>query len=746
MGKNPDITAIRKIEQAITRCETVSILPAVVSRFLTQLARMELTPATLAELIESDPALTVLALGLCEKKGIAITFTTNGGASWIQKMLGGVTLREIRDAVLSAKLCGGLEEDARTVFRRELTRHSLAAGCCAERLAQMVSPAIDSGSAYLAGLLHDIGKFLLDEVMPKSFDTLLEQARGEKTGFWEVERQNLGLDHTIIGKRFAQRMRLSADIILGIWLHHSQTGAVSEAVPQARIAAIVELADCIVRRAGIGDSGSYDEVSTEGLAGTLGLTAEQIEQVEQELPQQVSQKSEVAGLTLLRPGWAYFDAIRGLSGQLVTENEKLFNESSRLQTGASNFDFVKELLAKIDSTNTAVEMAQHIGIVWQRFFQTGPVCVYLVGPNDVKTVEGAVIESQTNTKTVFFDVPDDTVLIPQQLEEKFDVIDVSDYADWLLEQTEVSFDLSRTKIAPLQSGGRTVGVIIFELRHPIAGDICERFAPAARFGGVFLDMLETIGNQQWLAERFAQLIGAAAPVEKPKPEPAGVAANYEVLAEMAAGAAHEMNNPLSVIQGRAQLLAGAEADPEKKRILEQIQQNAGELSAIIDDLMSYANPPAPKATEMTVRQIIDEAVDLAGRKTAINRSNIKIDISPDTPNVFIDSAQIDIALSNIICNALESYDGQPGPLTIQVSGEKTKPAVTIEVSDSGRGMDAATLAKATQPFFSAKPAGRKRGMGLSHSQRLVEINGGAVAITSQPGKGTTVTVTLPSKV
>ncbi len=664
MGKNPDITAVRKIEQAITRCETVSILPAVVSRFLTQIARMELTPATLAELIESDPALTALALRLCEKKGIAITPTINGGASWIQKMLGGVTLREIRDAVLSAKLCGGLEEDARTVFRRELTRHSLAAACCAERLAQIVTPAINGGSAYLAGLLHDIGKFLLDEVMPKSFDTLLEQARAEKTGFCQVERQNLGLDHTIMGKRFAQRMHLSADVILGVWLHHSQTGAVSEAVPQARIAAIVELADKLVRKAGIGDSGSYDEVSTEALAGTLGLTAEQIDQVEQELPQQVSHKSEVAGLTLLRPGWAYFDAIRGLSGQLVTENEKLFNESSRLQAGASNFDFVKELLLTIDSTITPVEMAQHIGVVWQRFFQTGPVCIYLVGANGVKTVEGVVIESafanatadksQTNTKTVFFDVPDGADLIPPPISDKFDVADASDYVDWLLEQTEVVFDLSRTKIAPLQSGGgfdtstglsagkltagRTAGVIIFEQRHPIAGDIRERFAPAARFSGVFLDMLESIGSQQWLAERFAQLIGAAAPVEKPKPEPAGVAANYEVLAEMAAGAAHEMNNPLSVIQGRAQLLAGAETDPEKKRILEQIQQNAGELSAIIDDLMSYANPPAPKATEMTVRQIIDEAIDLAGRKTPFNRSNIKIDISPDTPNVFIDSA------------------------------------------------------------------------------------------------------------
>ena len=61
-------------------------------------------------------------------------------------------------------------------------------------------------------------------------------------------------------------------------------------------------------------------------------------------------------------------------------------------------------------------------------------------------------------------------------------------------------------------------------------------------------------------------------------------------------------------------------------------------------------------------------------------------------------------------------------------------------------MDEQTLSKATQPFFSDKPAGRKRGMGLAHAQRLIEINNGTLDIASQPGKGTTVTVTLPSKV
>jgi len=166
---------------------------------------------------------------------------------------------------------------------------------------------------------------------------------------------------------------------------------------------------------------------------------------------------------------------------------------------------------------------------------------------------------------------------------------------------------------------------------------------------------------------------------------------------------------------------------------------------ILNDLMGYASPPAPRATETAVRQIVDEACDLVRQKKGIAQLDIKIDISPDTPNVVVDSAQIASAVSNVICNGLESYEGQAGTIEIKASPKGAGRAVTIEVIDTGRGMDEQTVEKATQPFFSAKPAGRNRGMGLAHAQRLIEINKGTLTIVSRAGKGTTVTVVLPCK-
>ena len=165
-----------------------------------------------------------------------------------------------------------------------------------------------------------------------------------------------------------------------------------------------------------------------------------------------------------------------------------------------------------------------------------------------------------------------------------------------------------------------------------------------------------------------------------------------------------------------------------------------------------------------MRQIIEEAVALTSQKKNASQLDIKIEIPPDTPNVFVDSAQIASAMSNIICNGLESYEtqapdkdippanklpgqeGQAGPIGIKAFADKAGGTVSIQVIDSGRGMDEQTLAKATQPFYSARPAGRKRGMGLAHTHRLIEINHGTLSLASQPGKGTTVTVVLPSVV
>jgi signal transduction histidine kinase len=136
-------------------------------------------------------------------------------------------------------------------------------------------------------------------------------------------------------------------------------------------------------------------------------------------------------------------------------------------------------------------------------------------------------------------------------------------------------------------------------------------------------------------------------------------------------------------------------------------------------------------------------VQLTSRKINIESFDVRIEIAENIESVFVDSAQTVSAIANIISNAVESYGDKSGPMEITAGIDESQELVELVITDQGCGMDAETLKKATQPFFSAKPAGRKRGMGLAYAARFIQINKGLLNITSEPGSGTTVTISLP---
>ncbi len=159
--------------------------------------------------------------------------------------------------------------------------------------------------------------------------------------------------------------------------------------------------------------------------------------------------------------------------------------------------------------------------------------------------------------------------------------------------------------------------------------------------------------------------------------------------------------------------------------------------------MAFANPPPPRPTRTNLKKMLDEAVQLAAMKENLEQLDVQIDVS-DVEEVFADSAQIASAVANVLCNAAQSYSDKTGPVKVAAEAGNDD-IVKLEIMDFGSGMNEETLRKATQPFFSNRPAGRYRGMGLAHTRRLIELNGGTLQITSQPDSGTTVTILLPTK-
>jgi signal transduction histidine kinase len=214
----------------------------------------------------------------------------------------------------------------------------------------------------------------------------------------------------------------------------------------------------------------------------------------------------------------------------------------------------------------------------------------------------------------------------------------------------------------------------------------------------------------------------------------------DAMAEFAAGAGHEINNPLTVIAGRAQLFLRQEKDPERRRGLALINAQAMRVYEMIADMRLFARPPDPERRRVDLVELVDRIVDEVSLRAA--EQEIEIHRSGETSPLWVelDPAQWGVALSALCHNALESLV-QGGH--VEVSVRRTAREVEICVSDDGPGIAPEEQRHLFEPFYSARQAGRGLGMGLSKCWRIVTNHGGRIEVRSPPGRGAALAITLP---
>jgi putative nucleotidyltransferase with HDIG domain len=729
----------RRIEMIVRRLDSLATFPAVITQLLSQIS----SPEIVVQIVESDPALSIKVLSLARTQGVRFT----EGRPSVREAVFALPLEIMREAALSMKVfeIDNYEiERQRILSHKQLALHSLAVACCTRSIAEFSLPASDRQLAFSAGLLHDIGKLALAEVMPKSFERIVNEAKAQNLCSSAVEQKYLSFDHTVIGKHLAEKWHLPAEVVFAIWLHHSDTETISKSLPLCKMAVFVYLADLIAHEAKIGESGSYD-FTGEAISRTaefLSLSSEQIRQIREKLDEEVEQKSRVLGLDAHDFFASYCNTIRDKSIQLSGDNRKLSMDNRKLMSDLAHLNLVTDFLASVEPQMTTNEFIEKFAVRWQKFYQTGPVCIYLLGSKQKQFLEAVVVDESGLAESFMLKLPANFSAIPAQLRENFAILDASEYVGWLFEQIEVPFNSGKTKIAPLLKEGRAIGVIIFEQRYPIALESrLAGFSTVASVGAAVISLGLLCEQQTRLSEKFAEFLGRV----RQERWAAIESESLTGLAEMAAGAAHELNNPLAIISGRVQLLAKNETDPEKKRILSQIQDKTKEISEIIVDLANYARPSPPAPTTSSVRELLKQAIVQTAREYKTESLEVKVKNLNKLGDVFVDSRQVVSAFAKIFSNALDSYPGGRGPIRIVGACDESGDFVRLQITDLGCGMSDEVLKKAAKPFFSEKPAGRKRGMGLAYAYRVLQLNKGSLRLASRQGDGTTVTVLLPRR-
>ena len=216
------------------------------------------------------------------------------------------------------------------------------------------------------------------------------------------------------------------------------------------------------------------------------------------------------------------------------------------------------------------------------------------------------------------------------------------------------------------------------------------------------------------------------------------------LGKMAAGVAHEVRNPLSSIKGFATLLGSRFKDgSQEHEAADLLVQEADRLNRSITELLNYARPTPLKRENVNLVEIIASSLKLISSDVQSLAVETSLDSSPDLPAVSVDRDRINQVLLNLYLNGLQAMEETKGEkfLKVSVHPATTPGFIDIDVHDNGKGIPEEDLDKVLDPYFTSKPDGT--GLGLAMVYKIIDEHNGTIRFQSQPGQGTTVTVSLP---
>lgn len=222
-------------------------------------------------------------------------------------------------------------------------------------------------------------------------------------------------------------------------------------------------------------------------------------------------------------------------------------------------------------------------------------------------------------------------------------------------------------------------------------------------------------------------------------------AKLAALAEFAAGAGHEINNPLATIVGRAQALLKHEQDPGRRQSLATIAAQAFRIRDMIGDLMVFARPPAPAPQRLVLNDAVSALVERFSDAASERACSLTFHADA-TVFAWVDPTQLYVVLSELVRNSLDAVAESSGTIELSMAAETidSRAGAVVIVADNGRGLSEIDRAHLFDPFYSGRDAGRGLGFGLCKCWRIVANHGGRIDVESAPGVGTTFRVFWPS--
>lgn len=728
---------VQQLDLALKQLTGLPTPPSAAAKLLDLLGEAMVQPDAEAALVEqalaiigADPALTAMLLAKAGESG--------SPAASVKEAAGALGIDGIASVVLGCEAFkqrsltpGGLDHVA---FRR----HCLAVACASEIIARRTGLA-DPQEAFACGLLHDIGKLAMERCFPKSYVRALRLAL-DGGDLAAAERQVIGLDHAVVGRRLAEQWRLPPNVAQVIWLHHQPAQAVPRSAA-GELVAVVAVADAIARRQRLWFSGNAAAAETPPqVLERLGLDKHALDEIASELGGAVRQRDDHIGPIDERAETLYHDALARANARIVLAGSAMHRRQVTLENRSTALDCLGVFAAGLSGESTVTDVLARIGeaVVAACPSAAGPVAVYSLDSQgqealavrlDGQSVAWRLLPlADSSNRSPGQKSPPSVQPADEAIGGLFGGID--DWAEW--------FDLRRCVHWPIACQGRLIGGLVAPLaaRRQQGQDVTETLlAVTAPALAIAQDRARAVAIGEQLAEASQVLASAQQALAEAK--------TLSAIGELAAGAAHELNNPLAVVSGRAQLMRQRAVSPEDRKVWDLIIEQTHRMSDIITALMEYASPPPPSPSPIDLRRMFESAAKIfsSSDHPQAQAAQVDIEIADDAPAPLADETQMLHVIVELITNAATAAVGKPH---VRLWARADERGVLLGVRDDGPGMDQETAKSAFTPFFSAQRAGRRRGLGLSRAKRLVENNDGRIWIVTGANEGANVFVQLPA--
>jgi PAS domain S-box-containing protein len=264
------------------------------------------------------------------------------------------------------------------------------------------------------------------------------------------------------------------------------------------------------------------------------------------------------------------------------------------------------------------------------------------------------------------------------------------------------------------------------------------------FTGVHADRLQTFADQASMAIQNAHLYeDLRRQMQELQSAQTQLvqSAKMAAIGELAAGVAHELNNPLTSVLGFSELLLrDTEADAPAHNDLAIIVEETRRARDIVRGLLTFAHQTASTPEPADLNQVLQQTLSLIRRQIELRRVTLHETYADDLPYIPLDASRLKQVILNLVTNAL---DAMPRGGTLTVSTRRVADDLAISFADTGTGIAQDHLPRIFEPFFTTKPTGQGIGLGLSVSLGIIQEHGGRIDVESRVGEGSTFTVWLP---